>query len=45
MTEEEKEIIELIRNSENPQLALYKVLGIISAVAEEYDPAYYVGKT
>lgn len=30
LTEKEKELIELIRNSDNPQMALYKAVGIIS---------------
>ena len=30
MTEKEQELIELIRNSDNPQMALYKAIGIIS---------------
>lgn len=29
MTEKEIELIELIRKSENPQMALYKAIGII----------------
>jgi hypothetical protein len=40
MTEIEKELLELIRNSENPQLALYKAIGIIQEVTESSYPAY-----
>jgi hypothetical protein len=39
MTEAEKELIELIRNSDNPQLALYKAAGIILDVTKQTDPA------
>lgn len=43
MTKEQKELIELIRNSDNPQMAIYKVLGIIEEVTKEPDSAYYEG--
>ena len=39
MTEEEKELLELIRNSDNPQMAIYKVLGIIEEVTKADNPA------
>ncbi len=44
MTDNEKELIELIRNSDNPQMALYKAMGIISEyVTNPTNPAYLKG--
>ena len=41
LTPEGKELIELIRNSENPQIALYKAVGIIVDVTK-YTPSAYL---
>lgn len=43
LSDKEKELIELIRNSDNPQMELYKAMGIISEVTKETDPAYPKG--
>lgn len=43
MSEKEKELIELIRNSDNPQMALYKAIGIILEVTQSTAPAYLKG--
>lgn len=41
LTEKEMELLETIRNSENPQMALYKAIGIIAEVTKKPDTAYY----
>lgn len=52
MTDKEKELIEMIRNSEvveqirnsdNPQMAMYKAMGITSEVTKTSDTAYLKG--
>lgn len=46
ISKEEKELIELIKNSENPQMALYVALGIIKEnVTRTSDPAYNTPNT
>ena len=44
ITENKKELLELIRNSDNPQMAMYKVVGIVSEFATKVStPAYHKG--
>ena len=44
LTENEKELIELIRNSDNPQMTMYKVVGIVSEFETKVSaPAYHKG--
>lgn len=44
LTENEKELLELIRNSDNPQMAMYKVVGIVSEFETKISaPAYHKG--
>ena len=43
MSEKEKELIELLRNSDHPQIALYKSIGIVAEVTKQTTPAYLKG--